>query len=171
MKQKALLSLAFYLNVFILFSLSGYKIYLALSAPDLTARHTWQIEQIETTTRDREMVRIAVIGEANNSIGVFERQIVEMLNSSNIDFVVSAGNAVSNGGEASYRSLLGSLSRLEKPFLLTPGNHEVSDFGSNRFYQRFGPYFYSLSVGKTALLQTFSAASILWVIAEIRGVA
>lgn len=152
MKQKALLSLAFYLNVFILFSLSGYKIYLALSAPDLTARHTWQIEQIETATRDREMVRIAVIGEANNSIGVFERQIVEMLNGSNIDFVVSAGNAVSNGGEASYRSLLRSLSRLEKPFLLTPGNHEVSDFGSNRFYQRFGPYFYSLSVGKTTLV-------------------
>ncbi|SEP93700.1 glycosyltransferase [Thalassovita taeanensis] len=152
MKQKTLLSVTFYLNLAVLLALLGYKIYLLFDAPDTNALHTGQIEQIETATQGHEKIRFAVIGEANNSIGIFERQIVEDLNASDIDFVVSAGNAVSGGGEDNYRSLLGSLSLLKKPFLLTFGDHEFTEFGSSRFYKKFGPHFYSVSLGDVRLV-------------------
>src|SRR5690606_14697365 len=66
--------------------------------------------------------------------------------------VVSAGNIVSGGSEDKYRALLNTLSRLWKPYLLTFADNEHAEFGAGRFYQRFGPHFYSLDLGAARLV-------------------
>lgn len=149
MKNTRLLSFAFYFTLMVMLALLGYRGYLFFSAPETDALHAEQVARIEAATQGREAVHFTVIGEANNSIGVFEKQAIADINASGADFVVSAGNAVSRGGEDNYRSLLGSLSRLSQPFLMTFGNNERTEFGSSRFYQRFGPHFYTVTPGNT----------------------
>ena len=150
--NRTLLALVFYANLAIVVAIAGYRAYLYVSAPDASALLVRQIEQIEDVVADDGTLRFAIVGEGNNSIGVLERQIISRLNASNVDFVVSAGNIVSGGGEDNYRALLGTLSHLEIPYLLTFGENEYEEFGSTRFYQRFGPHFYSITLPEVRLV-------------------
>ncbi len=150
--SRALLSLFFYVNLAIVLAIAAYRIYLFASAPDASALLVGQIEQIETAASRNDPLRFAVVGEGNNSIGVLERQIIPRINASNPAFVVSAGNIVSGGGEDNYRALLGTLSHLEVPYLLTFGENEYEEFGSTPFYQRFGPHFYSIALPQLRLV-------------------
>ncbi|PJE32927.1 Alpha-monoglucosyldiacylglycerol synthase [Pseudooceanicola marinus] len=152
MTRRRLLSILLILNVAVLVSVLGYKTYLYLNAPASSALLVSQIDRIEETTRDKGDLSIAVIGDANNSIGVFENEIVPRINASGVDFVVSAGNIVSSGGEDKYRAILGTLSHLHKPYLLTFAKNEFEEFGGTRFYQRFGPYFYSVDLPPVRLV-------------------
>ncbi len=150
--KRTLLSLFFYANFAIILTIAGYRIYLYASAPDASALLVGQIDRIEAKATADRTLRFAVVGEGNNSIGVLERQVIPRLNASNLDFVVSAGNIVSGGSEDKYRALLGTLSHLDIPYLLTFGENEHEDFGSARFYQRFGPYFYSIALPQVRLV-------------------
>ncbi|GGO61770.1 Glycosyltransferase involved in cell wall bisynthesis [Roseovarius pacificus] len=150
--NRALLSLFFYANLAIVLTIAGYRVYLYASAPDASALLVGQIEAIEAEVAADRPLRFAVVGEGNNSIGVLERQIIPRVNSSGLDFVVSAGNLVSGGGEDKYRALLGTLSHLDIPYLLTFGENEYEEFGSARFYQRFGPHFYSFALPQARLV-------------------
>ncbi|QJD57703.1 glycosyltransferase [Pseudomonas sp. gcc21] len=142
----------FYVNVLTLLILVSYKIYLALYKPDVEAVHTEQLLDIDARLQDRDRFSFAVVGNMNNSVGIFERTFIPELNQSGLDFMVSAGNAVSSGGEDKYRSLHGTLEKLEMPFLLTFGANEYSNFGSFRFYEDFGPHLYSVRAANTRLI-------------------
>ncbi len=150
--NKALLSLIFYANLLVVLGVAGYRAYLYVSAPDASALLVRQIEQIEEGASDSGTLRFAIVGEGNNSIGVLERQIIPKLNASEMDFMVSAGNIVSGGSEDKYRALLGTLAHLRIPYLLTFGENEYEEFGSTRFYQQFGPHFYSVSLPDVRLV-------------------
>ncbi|MDO5759111.1 MAG: glycosyltransferase [Rhodobacterales bacterium] len=150
--KRALLSLFFYVNLAIVLAIAGYRAYLYASAPDASALLVRQIDRIEAAAADKGLLRFAVLGEGNNSIGVLERQVIPRINRSGLDFVVSAGNIVSGGGEDKYRAILGTLSHLNVPYLLTFGENEFKEFGSTRFYQRFGPHFYSIALPQLRLV-------------------
>ncbi|WP_417741566.1 glycosyltransferase [Salipiger sp.] len=152
MTRRKILSLLLAVNVAVLLAVLGYKIYLYANAPIGSALLVSQIERIEETALDRDTLSFAVVGQVNNSIGVFEERILPRINLSEADFMVSAGNIVSAGGEDKYRAILGTLGHLRKPYLLTFGQNEVEDFGAGRFYQRFGPYFYSVSLDAARLV-------------------
>ncbi|MFP4080340.1 MAG: glycosyltransferase [Ectothiorhodospira sp.] len=146
-KRRSLLSLAFFLVLLGLLGLLGYKIYLSFFKDTFEALHAQQIERIEARLQGREAYSFAVVGNVRNSIGVFERRMIPALNRSGVDFLVSAGNVVSGGGEDNYQALYGSMRRLRIPYVLTFAGEEESEFGSFRFYDMFGPYFYSFSAG------------------------
>jgi glycosyltransferase involved in cell wall biosynthesis len=94
----------------------------------------------------------AVVGNINNSVGVFEEQIIPELNQAELDFMVSAGNAVSSGGEDKYRAIQGTLNNLTIPYLLTFGENEEENFGAFRFYEHFGPHFYNVNTAQARLI-------------------
>ena len=142
----------FYVNVLTLLILVSYKVYLAIYKPDVEAVHTEQLLEIDSRLHERDSFSFAVVGNMNNSVGIFERTFIPQLNQSALEFMVSAGNAVSSGGEDKYRSLHGTLEKLEIPFLLTFGPNEFSNFGSFRFYEDFGPHLYSVRAGNTRLI-------------------
>lgn len=143
MNKTKLLKVLFYLNIAIVVGLVSYKVYLNLVTSEFEAEHTKQLSEISTLLEKQESYSFAVVGNINNSVGIFERRIIPMLNEADIDFLISAGNAVSGGGEDKYRAIRGTLSRLEMPYLLTFGNNEYEEFGSFRFYNHYGPHFFS----------------------------
>jgi 1,2-diacylglycerol 3-alpha-glucosyltransferase len=143
---------AFIVVLFVLTFLVGYKLYLTFFTDGFEALHVAQLERIETALEGRGTFSFAVVGNINNSIGLFERRMVPMLNRSDLQFMISAGNAVGGGGEDNYRALYGSLGHLKIPHLLTFGGAEYTEFGSFRFYDYFGPYFFSFSAGESGFI-------------------
>jgi 1,2-diacylglycerol 3-alpha-glucosyltransferase len=164
MKKSRRLMLVFYLNLVIVGLLVSYKIYLNFFERDFSGVHAEQVERIQQKLAGKQAFSFAVVGNINNSVGVFERKIIPMLNAADIDFVVSAGNAVSGPGEDKYRALYRTLSRLTVPYLLTAGRNETKNFGSHRFYQHFGPYFFSFEAGgsRFIFLDSTAKASYAW---------
>ncbi len=150
--SNALIRVLFYLSLGLVLLLILYKVYLNFFEIDFHSVHAEQVDLIEETLADRDSFRFAVVGNINNSIGIFERKIIPMLNDSGVDFVVSAGNAVSGGGEDKYRALHRTLSRLNLPYLLTFGEQEHSFLGDFRFYDHYGPYVFSFVVGNSRFL-------------------
>ncbi|MDZ7803170.1 glycosyltransferase [Thiohalophilus sp.] len=152
----------YYLSLLAVFLLVGYKTYLNLFVEDFQGAHTEQVEKIHREITDDKPFSFAVVGNINNSVGVFEDYIIPKLNASGIDFLVSAGNAVSGGGEDKYQALHGSLGHLNIPYLLTFGANEYENFGSHRFYDHFGPHFYSIRVGNSRLIFLDSTGKTPW---------
>lgn len=142
----------FWLSVTLAVSLVIYKIYLNFFEKDFAAEHAAQVARIENSLSGRESYHFAVLGNINNSVGIFERKIIPLLNQEGYDFVVSAGNAVSSGGEDKYRALYRTLARLNMPYLLTFGPQEESRIGSFRFYDHFGPYYFSVTAGNSRFI-------------------
>ena len=156
------LKLLFYLCLLVVLLLVGYKTYLNLFTEDFEGVHTEQVEQLHRQLQPGEPFSFAVVGNINNSVGIFEDRIIPELNRSGLDFMVSAGNAVSGGGEDKYRALYGTLSHLGIPYLLTFGAHEYEDFGSFRFYDHFGPHFFSIEAGNSRLIFLDSTGKTPW---------
>jgi glycosyltransferase involved in cell wall biosynthesis len=156
------LKVLFYCNVLIVCLLLGYKVYLNIMPPDFEAEHAGQVEAVQARLEGRDSFSFAVVGNINNSVGIFERRIIPMLNASGVDFIISAGNAVSGGGEDKYRALHGTLSHLQIPYLLTFGAHEYEEFGSYRFYEHFGPHFFSFRAGNSRFIFLDSTGKTPW---------
>lgn len=158
------LRLLLYLNLLLVAALIVYKVYLNFFEQDFEAVHAWQVESIEASLDGRSSFSFVVVGNINNSIGIFERKIIPLINRSGVDFVVSAGNAVSSGGEDKYRALYRTLSRLNIPYLLTFGQHEDSRLGAFRFYDHFGPYVFAFSADNSrfVFLDTTGKTSYEW---------
>ncbi|MGJ7457872.1 glycosyltransferase [Halomonas sp. RA08-2] len=136
----------YYANLLVLLGLVLYQGYLHLADPAQESVHAAQVQAIHQRLEGRSDFRFAVVGNVDNSIRLFGDEIVPRLNAAGYDFVVSAGNAVSGGQEESYRTIHRLLAGLEMPYLLTFGDNEESDFGSFRFYEQFGPHFFSFVV-------------------------
>ncbi|MDI9244566.1 glycosyltransferase [Marinobacter sp. CHS3-4] len=162
MKQSSSLKLLFYGNLAIILLLIGYKVYLNFFQPDFQAIHAEQVDRIESKLSGGDGFSFAVVGNINNSVGVFEEQLVPKLNASDLDFMVSAGNAVSGGGEDKYRAIQGTLGNLQIPYLLTFGENEYENFGSFRFYEHFGPHFYSVYTDQARLIFLDSTGKTPW---------
>lgn len=161
MKRRPL-KLLFYCNLALIAALLGYKAYLNITLPEFDAEHARQLERIDERVASAQPLAFAVVGNINNSVGVFENHIVPEINASEAAFMVSAGNAVISGGEDKYQALYGTLGRLSIPWLLTFGDHEHRGFGSYRFYEHFGPHYFSFRIGASRLIFLDSTGKTAW---------
>ena len=152
----------FYLNITVVALLLGYKAYLNYVLPEFEGVHTQQLEAIHRAVDDSDRFRFAVVGNINNSVGMFENRIIPRINTSDASFLISAGNAVNNGGEDKYQALYGTLGKLDIPYLLTFGENEHSTFGSYRFYEHFGPHYFSFRVADTRFIFLDSTGKTPW---------
>lgn len=143
------LRLLFVLNLALVAGLVIHQVWLYVAEPQFESLHTRQVADIRDALSGRDDYRFAVVGNINNSVNVFQDEIVPLINQGDIDFLVSAGNAVSGGQQESYQAIYKSLELLDVPYLLTYGENEDSDFGSYRFYEYFGPHFYSFVAGNS----------------------
>lgn len=170
MPRRRRIKAVFYLNLVIVGLLVSYKIYLNFFEQDFESVHRRQVEHIQSLLEGRERFTFAVVGNINNSVGIFERKIVPMLNTSGVDFIISAGNAVSSGGEDKYRALSGTLSRLNMPWLIAFGENEAENFGDRRYYEHFGPFFFSFAAGNSRFifLDTTGTTDFAWQVHWLR---
>ncbi|SHJ30662.1 glycosyltransferase [Hespellia stercorisuis] len=133
--------------IFLLLGIS-YKIYLILHEKDFVESNYQNIKKMDSSEQGEEYA-FAVIGSAKNSFDVFQQEIIHDINAdTQIDFVISTGDAVMDGAEDKYRILNHSLHTLNVPALIGIGKNEISDSGYMRFYRHFGPFYFSFSYGK-----------------------
>ncbi|MCD6152947.1 MAG: glycosyltransferase [Syntrophobacterales bacterium] len=147
MPQNRKLKIIFYAVLMLLILLVSYKIYLYIFETDFFALNVVNIDRIEKNLNGSKRFNFAVIGNINNSIGVFDKKIINMLNQDNVDFLISSGNAVSDGAEDKYRILYRSLKKLSIPYVMAFGDNEKEGFGARLFYRHFGPFFFSFQAG------------------------
>lgn len=147
MLRKTKLKIAYYLNASLIAVLVGYQLYINLEDTEYASLHLTQINEIQQRLEDKGDFEFAVVGNINNSSSIFQKQLIPELGHSDAAFLISAGNAVSSGAEENYRSLIGMLGKLAMPWLMTYGQNEDSDFGNFRYFQYFGPPFFSFSAG------------------------
>jgi len=162
--KKRKLKIFFYIDLLIIALLIGYKGYLYFFKTNFEALNIKNISEITEKLGGRESFSFSVIGNIHNSIGVFEKKIVPKINNSEASFLISVGNAVSDGGEDKYRSIYSGLEMLKIPYVLTFGINEYSDFGSFKFYEYFGPYYFSFKIGSShfIFLDTTKKTSFIW---------
>ena len=146
------LRLFFFLNLALVTGLIAHQIWLYVAEPKFESVHTLEVANIREVLKERTDYRFAVVGNINNSVSVFQKEIVPLINQSGIDFLISAGNAVNSGQQESYQAIYQSLEQLNVPYLLTYGENEDSDFGSYLFYEYFGPHFYSFAIATLSFL-------------------
>jgi glycosyltransferase involved in cell wall biosynthesis len=124
-----------------------YKVFLFLNESNFRDNNYNSIQAIGTLNAEKPF-SFAVFGSAENSIDVFQKEMMPQINAdSRIRFAVSTGDAVLDGAEAKYQLLNHSLKKLKVPCLIGVGESEISDGGDRAFYRHYGPFYFSFALG------------------------
>jgi len=121
------------------------KIYVVIFETSFHDLNVTNIEKIEKQLNRKDYFSFVVIGNIENSIDIFDRKLLPLINEKNPDFVIFAGNSTMDGAEDKYGALYKSLEKLVPPFILAVGDNEVTDLGGKRFYRHIGPYYFSFA--------------------------
>ncbi|BEP28227.1 glycosyltransferase [Helicovermis profundi] len=153
MNKKKILKILIHINIVLILIVALYKGYLSVYESNFESININSINRIENKNKDSNNISFAVAGNINNSIDIFDKQIVKNINDDkSIDFVISTGNAVLDGAEDKYRIINKSLKKLNVPFVDCFGENELSDGGDVRFYKHFGPYYFSYSLNDSVFI-------------------
>ncbi len=145
MNKFKILKLFLLFDVLIIIFLVSYKLYSYISEPNYTANNIHNIESIQKVPTSGNY-SFAVIGGIDNSFDIFDDYLVKKINNDpDLQFLVSSGNAVMDGAEDKYRILNKSLAKVTIPKIITFGENEYADGGAARFYNHYGPYYYSFT--------------------------
>jgi len=162
MTRKRKLKLLLVGLLFLLVGLGAYKIYLLIAERDYFFLNESNLARIEGKLAGRDGFTFSVVGNIKNSNKIFEKRLVPVMRKNGVDFMISAGNAVFDGAEDKYRAIFRSLSRMGLPYLLAFGENERADFGAQRFYSHFGPYYYSFQTGDAVFFFLDSTGQTSW---------
>jgi glycosyltransferase involved in cell wall biosynthesis len=161
------LKIAYYLVVALILALSGFWVYLNFSDTEYNAAQATNVTRIQQQLEGASAYDFVVVGNVKNSVRTFRDELLPRINASDQDFLVSAGNAVSDGGEENYRAIYRTFAELTKPFLFTYGENEDNAFGGLRFYDKFGPHFFAFEAADShfIFLDTTGHTSPAWLLA------
>ena len=132
--------------VLLVLIMSGiFALYAYLNEPTARDRNYQQFEKVD---RSRVTFSFAVFGDNKESVKTFG-DIIDRLNNSNIILAFDDGDLVLDGDIEQYRFFLKQADKLHKPFLTAIGNHETYQNGRGNYFNLFGPFYYSFSVGRS----------------------
>lgn len=121
----------------------SYRLYSPTVIEEFNALNYKNIRHIKRVIDNKKEYNFAVVGNVKNSINIFDKKIINRIQKDNIDFIISTGNNVLDGGEGKYRVLYRSLQQTDRPFITGLGENEVIEGGHKNYYKYFGPFFYS----------------------------
>lgn len=162
MTEKRRVRLYFYGLTLFLLSLLGYRIFVIVVETDYVALNVDNMDSVKTRLATGHDYQFAVIGNIQNSMRLLEQKIAPLMSEKGSDFMVSVGNGVFNGAEGKYRLLYRGLKTLPIPYLITVGPNEIEDFGTSRFYNHFGPLFYTFVAGQDQFIFLDSTGATQW---------
>ena len=163
MRKKSLKGLLF-IDIVLLLIFIFYKGYLFIFEANFASTNINNINKLTYIKAD-DGISFAILGNIKSSIDVFDKKIVEEINTDkNLDFVISTGNAVIAGDEDKYRILNKSLNKIKIPTIIGIGDKEASNDGSSKFYDDYGPYYFSYNVNNAyfIFLDTTGTTSEEW---------
>ncbi|HHV33994.1 MAG TPA: hypothetical protein GXX59_00195 [Syntrophomonadaceae bacterium] len=85
--------------------------------------------------------QFAVVGDSQGRNEVLA-QIIEKVNSSDVDFLICLGDLVASGGDDEYRVFQETMAALNCPYYTVPGNHDVKGDGVDYYRSNLGPEYY-----------------------------
>ena len=122
------------------------KIYVLVFETNFQDLNVKNINEIQNNLKSRTQFSFAVVGNVENSIDVFDKKILPLINNDDFDFIIFAGDFLLDGGKDKYGAFYKTAKKLKVPVIIVVGDNEVSDFGAKRFYKHFGPYYFSFNV-------------------------
>jgi glycosyltransferase involved in cell wall biosynthesis len=123
-----------------------YRINISFFSNKYESENYYNLQKLDDIYKD-DGISFAVLGNIKNSINIFDRDIMQKINNDQeLDFVVSTGNGVRSGSEDKYIILEKTLNKINVPTIVGIGDNEVSDDGAMRFYEHYGPLFFSYTI-------------------------
>lgn len=141
------------ITVSILFSILviiiGVKIYSVYFFPGINDWNYSQIEKIQREHQnDNSNFSFVVFGDNKNSVTTFNR-LIKKINSEKILFSIDVGDLVEDGEKEKFRFFINQIRDAKHPFLTVIGNHELREQGRSNYYDFFGRFYYSFTIGQS----------------------
>ncbi|MFH1829002.1 MAG: metallophosphoesterase family protein [Nanoarchaeota archaeon] len=144
MNKNRRIILSIFFVIVVVFTL--LKIYVLVFETNFQDLNVKNINEIQNNLKSRTQFSFAVVGNVENSIDVFDKKILPLINNDDFDFIIFAGDFLLDGGKDKYGAFYKTAKKLKVPVIIVVGDNEVSDFGAKRFYKHFGPYYFSFNV-------------------------
>ena len=132
-----------FLAISLLMITIGIKIYSTLTFPHIT---DWNYRHLQLIDKKRETFSFAVFGDNKNSITTFDN-LIKKVNAEDVLFAIDIGDLVEDGEREKFRFFINQIRHSDKPLLTAIGNHELREDGRGTYYNLFGRFYYSFTVG------------------------
>jgi len=142
-------------RIIIIFFLALYLVFLILKIivilnnsefVDFNARNASRIENIISLKQNYSFI---AVGDIRNSLGIFKKKLLPLINASDADFVVFLGDTVLDGANDKYAAFYRNLGKLIKPAVFTLGDTEMSDGGITNYFKHIGAPLFFFIAGKS----------------------
>lgn len=121
------------------------KVHSTLSFSELHDQNYLQIQRIDKTRTNFSFVAFA---DNKNSITTFN-DLIKKVNRENALFAIDVGDLVLSGEKEYFDFFINQVKKLNKPLLTVVGNHELYERGRANYYDLFGRFYYSFTVGNS----------------------
>ncbi len=145
MKEKVFSEYVITFFVIVLLFASGVKVHSVLTAPKIS---DWNYHQLQKIDKNKTSFSFIVFGDNKNAVKTFDN-LISRLNKEDILFAIDDGDLVYDGDKEKFMFFLNQIKKLNKPLLTVFGNHEARGEGRAAYYELFGPFYYSFTVGKS----------------------
>lgn len=122
---------------------AAVKIDAGLSLPKT---RDWNYSNLQEIDGSRKEFSFAIFGDNKNSSTTFNT-LIDEVNRDDILFACDDGDLVFDGDKEKFAWFLDQAERFQAPLLTAIGNHELYENGRANYYDIFGPFYYSFSVG------------------------
>lgn len=108
----------------------------------------YNYQNIKQINQNQKSFSFVVLGDNKNSITTFNNMI-KRINREPIAFAVDDGDLVFDGAMEKYKFFLNQIAKFKKPLVTVIGNHEIRENGNGTYYNLFGRFYYSYTIGNS----------------------
>ncbi len=106
--------------------------------------------QVQRIPEETDEFSFAVMGDNKNSFSTFQAILRDLdTKTDRLAFAIDIGDLVFDGAQEKYRVFYDQIKNEELPFLVAIGNHDIREEGRAIYYELFGPFYYSFTVGNS----------------------
>jgi hypothetical protein len=137
----------------------------------------WNYHQLQRIPREGEEFSFAVMGDNKNSFSTFQAILRDLDGrKQQLAFAIDVGDLVYDGEQEKYRVFYNQIKGVQLPFLVAVGNHDIREGGRAIYYELFGPFYYSFTVGNSyfivlgdANMVRFDPPQMAWLKQQLTG--
>ncbi len=110
----------------------------------------WNYHQLQRIPHEGDKFSFAVMGDNKNSFSTFQSILRDLDSKTDqLTFAIDVGDLVFDGEQEKYRVFYNQIKDEKLPFLVALGNHDIREEGRAIYYDIFGPFYYSFTVGNS----------------------
>jgi len=131
--------------VLILIATGILTLYAYLSRPSET---DWNYKHVQQIDRNKNDFTFDAFGDNKNSVSTF-KELIGDVNRDDSSFAIDIGDLVLDGKMDKFAFFMDQARTFKKPLLTAIGNHETYANGRGNYFNIFGGFYYSFTVGQS----------------------